>query len=357
MLGPSILAMVFTFVLTDELAKRIDGILRQDVESHLRNRRRIRSVANVFDTKRERIRHFQGEVHETCREWLRTNMPGMLLTARWPSGAPSCGLLTLAVGRPFNTDDEYMALLGLSERANVEGFAGHGFLFMIYRFGRYDGGWPLAAANEADAIASGDLTNLKVAPEWFHNQISSLLIADGLRSALRSFEPQLGDIRTKLNRLDLTEPAGTQVIGLRNQLLRSSRDVSAICSDVTALVNDPAAIWRDFSSLADLQRRGDRRAPGMITADTARRELRSAVESLQAQEVELRELIVLTTSALNETRTLNLTNTLNRLTWVLVFLTVAVLIVALVQLVRTPGGSPAPSPSAPSSSQAPGSAP
>jgi hypothetical protein len=357
-LGPSIVAVILTFVLADDEAKRIDAVLRDDAQSMLdRYRRPIFSVKTVRDIKRERIRTIRDAVVRRCLTWLKDRMPGTLSAINEGFGPPTCALISLAVGKPFDTRAGYMTLLDVDSAFFVEKFVGRDFLFLIHLLGRAADGWMVAAFNEAEAVGSGWVVNVKFAPELFHEEISSLMIADGLNAALRSFGPRLGDIRTDLNRLDIDKPAGTRVIELRNRLLGLSREVSTVCGDVTVLLDDAGTIWADFSPLVRIKLNADTSGTAEITADTTRRQLRVIIENLQAQEVELRELIIVTSGAMNETRSLNLTNTLNRLTLVLVALTIAVLAVAIVQLVRTPSGTAPQSPTSTAGSRTASPAP
>ena len=71
------------------------------------------------------------------------------------------------------------------------------------------------------------------------------MVADGLNASLHWFEPRLRDVRAELNGLDIDQPAGTQVIRLRNRLLELSREVSTVSGDVTTLVDDVVMIWAD----------------------------------------------------------------------------------------------------------------
>jgi hypothetical protein len=257
-------------------------------------------------------------------------------------------LISLATGKPFDTDAEYMALLDLMRRPYlVEKFVAHDFLFLIRPISRATDGGLVAAFNEADAVGRGWLAALGAAPEIFHEAITSLMIADGLNAALLSFEPRLRDVRADLNQLDFEKASGPQVIALRNRLLGISRDLSIVCSDVTVLVDDGLIIWADLSPLVRVKLSSDTSAAAETTADTKRRQLREVMESLQAQEAGLRELILVTSASTSETRNLELqtqvlrlTNRLNGLTKWLIVLTVVLVILGVaalvVQVVNTP---------------------
>ena len=307
MLGPSIVAVVLTFVLADDEAKRLDAALRDDAESRLDRLGPTNfSVKTVRDIKRERIRRIRDEVVRRCRAWLKDRMPGTLSATKEGLGPPTCALISLAAGRPFDTHAEYMALLDLTLAYFAEKFVAHDFLFLTHPIGRATDGGLVAAFNEAAAVGRGWLSDLGAAPEIFHEAISSLMIAEGLNAALLSFEPRLRDVRADLNQLDFEKASGPQVIALRNRLLGISRDLSIVCSDVTVLVDDGLIIWHDLSPLVRLGPNDGVSASSETTADVKRRQLRAVMENLQAQEAGLRELILVTSASTSETRNLEL---------------------------------------------------
>jgi hypothetical protein len=358
-LGPSIMATVLTFVLDADEAKRIDVVLRQDAESQLERLGTRFSRKTVRDVKRERIRGVQDEVIRCCLSWMISRMPGTL-AATEGRDRPTCALVSLAVGKPFDTPAQYMTLLGLRRQPLVMRFVRHDFLFLVYPL---DGSVQVAAFNEGAAIGSGWLHDPEDAPELFHEEISSLMIAECLIAALRSFEPRLRSIRADLNRLDIDEPAGTQVLGLRNRLLGLTREVSAVSGEVTVFLNDARMVWAEFSPLAPVRPNGDSSASLEITADRKRQQLHAVIDSLQAQDAELRDLILVTSQSMGETRNLelqtqvlSLTNSLNGLTKWLIILTIVLVglgvTTLVVQVQNNPTGTTNVTPSSHASSSA-----
>ena len=362
-LGRSLVALVLTFVLTDDEAKGIDTVLQDDAESRVERHGTYISIKTVRDVKQKRIRDVREEVAQRCLEWLKSRIPGTLLAAIEGLDPPTCTLISLAIGKPFDTQAEYMELLDLSRPLLAEKFIRHEFLYLVPA----DGGL-VAAFNETDAVQAGWARDLSVTPETFHEEISSLMIADGLRAALLSFEPRLRDLRAGLNRLDIEKPAGTQVIRLRDRLLGLSLEISTLSGDVTVLVDETVKIWSEFSPLTWVFPNEGFSAVPETTAETKRRQLRKAMETLQAQEVDLRDLILVISQSMSETRNLELqtqvlglTNGLSRLTRWLTVLTIVLVVLGVatlvVQLVNTPAGTSNGAPSShatsPAASQSP----
>ncbi len=256
-----------------------------------------------------------------------------------------------------------MSLLSLKLLYFAQKFVSLDSLFLTYPLGSPRDNELIAAFNEPEALGSSWLPDIGAAPEVFHEAISSLMIAEGLNAVLLSFESRMRDVRTDLSQLDLDKAAGSQIVALRNRLLGVSREVSIVCRDVTVLVDDAARIWRDLLPLAWLQPTSGTAEPTETTADAKRRQLRRLMESLQTHETGLRDLILVTSQSINETRNLALANTLKWLTIALALLTAALVFLGVVQAVHpatvtvnvtpmAPAGSPTPGPT---SSPAPGS--
>ena len=136
------MGMVLTFVLAVDEAKRIDRAVREDAESRLDRRGERVRVKTVRAIKRERIRGIREDVVRRCRAWLKDRMPGTLSASNEGLGPPTCALLSLAAGKPFATEDKYMALLDLQFPVLVETFVRHNFLFLCVPAWRISRGRP-----------------------------------------------------------------------------------------------------------------------------------------------------------------------------------------------------------------------
>jgi hypothetical protein len=373
--GPSTVALVLTFALADEDVKKIDSAIRDDAESRLDRpgdrKFRIKTVENV---KKERVRTIRNDFTQRCVSWLRGKMPGSLSATTEGPGSPVYVLVTLAHGKPFETQDPYMFLLDLKLALIALKFVDHDFLFLTHPLDMSENEM-VGAFNESEALSSDWLPDLGAAPEMFHEAVSSLMIADALHAVLVSFEPRLQAVRAELGKLDLDNTAGSQVVELRNRLLGISREVSIVCSDVSVLLADAVVIWRDLLPLTRLGPGGGTPAPADATAEAKKRQLRTTMESLQAQEAGLRDLILVTSQSVSETRNLDLqtkvldltaklrglTTWLIVLTVVLVVLGVATLWVQVANTPNTPTGTVnatlTPHPGGPASSTAPRSSP
>lgn len=340
-LGPSMVALVLTFVLTDADARQLDTALRNDAESI--------GVQAVYHVKSERAARLREGLGKRCLTWLEERFPGICVTGGSP-GVPTCSLVSFAKGRPFQTRAQYMRLLELGDGLPGFKFAPPGYLYLTPSIGRTRRRDYIAAFNEVDALAPGSCPNLSVAPEILHDTISPLLVKEALEAVFHSFESRMRGIRSALENTDFdptteqqapmarlldwlgfTHASDSLVVELRNQLLRLSRDIAIVCGDVAGVVDAGFEIWRDYPRLQPVPNRYGE--DGENPADAARNDLRSLMTNIQAQESGLRELVVVTSQAVSDMQNAETQKRLNALTIALVLLTVALVFIGIVQIV------------------------
>jgi hypothetical protein len=284
--------------------------------------------------------------------WLGEKLPGALVTGSDLS-VPSCSLVSLVKGRPFETKAEYMRLLELTKGSVGFRFGRPDFMYLTPSIGLARGQEYIAAFNEADAMAPGSFPSLSVTPEILHDEIAPFMIKEALEGVLRSFESRMRGIRSDLEKIDFdgaskppapmarllswlgfNSATDSLVIELRNRLLGLSRDLAIAVGDVAVFVDTGNVIWRDYPWLHPVPKAygDDRENP----ANLAREDLRSHMAKIQAQETGLRELVVVTSQAVSDARNTETTKRLAVLTIVLVFLTIGLVFIGVVQLVDPP---------------------
>jgi hypothetical protein len=352
-LGPSIVVLVLTFVLSDAEARRLDAVLRNDVKaSVIQSGSAGTSVKSVYQVKYELVHRLWSELANRCLAWLGEKLPGTLVTGSDLS-VPSCSLVSLVKGRPFETKAEYMRLLELTKGSVGFRFGRPDFMYLTPSIGLARGQQYIAAFNEADALASGSYPSLSVTPEILHDEIAPFMIKEALEGVFRSFESRMRGIRSGLEKIDfdgtprpLTPIArflswlgfrsatDSLIVELRNRLLGLSRDLAIAVGDVAVFVDTGNVIWRDYPWLHSVPKQygNDRENP----ADVAREDLRSLMAKVQAQETGLRELVIVTSQAVSDVQNTETTKRLNVLTIVLVFLTIGLVFIGIVQLVDPP---------------------
>ena len=340
-LGPSLVALVLTFVLAAAEATSIDVAIRADAESRLdRVGRSSVSIRTVRDVKKERVRAAREEVRKRCQDWITVTFPGTLSAVEEGLGPPTCALISLKQGRPFGTHAEYLTLVDLVNDLYADRLVSPDCLYLAYPVDISPSNRMTGAFNEGDARSQQWLDDVEEAPERFHEAISSLVIADGIYAVLCSYEPKLRDVRTSLNRLDFEKVTGPEVITLRSRLFGISRDVATVSREVSVVVSDHGGIWTDLRPTVPIRPSGSPSATADASAEAKRRRLRAEVASLQSEDANLRELILVTASSTSEVmgldlqnKVLNLTNKLNGLTTWLIILTVVLVILGVATIV------------------------
>jgi hypothetical protein len=331
-LGPSIVTLALTFVLGDAEARRLDTVLRDDVESRVDKIGATRyAPKNVYQVKSGLVRSIISELGGRCLVWLKEKFPGSLAAAGG-LGVPVFSLISLFSGKPFETQADYLRLLDLTNATFASRFERPDYLYMTPRMGRARNDEFIAAFNEADALAPESYPSLSVVPEIIHDAISPFMIMDAVQGVLGTFESRMRDIRADLEKLDFESATDSQVVGLRNKLLGLSRDSAIVCGDLIAVVGS-FMFWADYPLMALVDpNQASLQGPGS-TIEVVRRDLRSLVQSVQSQESGLRELVLVTSQAVTDAQNmklqrdlLSLNKGLGRLTFWLLILTAAVVL-------------------------------
>jgi hypothetical protein len=276
---------------------------------------------------------------------LKEKFPGTLVAGDG-FRVPVCSLVSLAQGKPFQMQAEYMRLLDLTSGFFAYKFARPDFLFLTPRIGRTREREFIAAFNGVDALSPGSYPDLSAMPEIIHEAISPFMIMEAVQGVLSSFESRMRDIRSDLEKLDFDHATESLVLGLRNRLLGMSRDIAIVCGDVAVVVGDAVMIWADYPLLVPVDTNQSSPPTAESTANVTRSNLRSLMTNLQTQETGLRELVLITSQAINDAqnmqlqkKVLTLTGRLSWLTIVLVVLTLALVFIGVVQLVDLPSTS------------------
>lgn len=357
-LGPSMVALVLTFVLADSEARCLDNALREDMQSQLhRSASGMVGVRTVFQLKYEGVRALLDKFGDRCLEWLEGWAPGTLCAGEG-TDVPVCSLVSLARGKPFQDQGDYMRLLGLTSGYGAARFASPDFMFLVPRTGRLRPREFIAAFNEADASQSS--LDLSVAPEILHQSISPYMAVLALEGLVRSLESRMRGTRSGLAELDPGKGMESQVLALRTRLLKLSRDIAVISGDIKGVIEDDTftSLWADYPALVPVDHSQPSPPPARPSGEIPRKKISEYIANLKEQEGELRELVLVTSQAVSDAQNAKTQKTLNRLTWVLVVLTIFVLAATIVPLVRSssdggrsPGGATRARPPAPAHSR------
>lgn len=379
LLGPSTVGLVLTFALTDAEAERLEKKLREYAKAELRYPRPGQvEVKSVYWVKNERVQAVVNDVGKRCLDWLKEWALGTL-GAGDGLAVPLGSLISVAQGKPFEREQDaarwpphdYLRLLDLAGSLGALKFDRPDYLFLKPRGGRRSREF-LAAFNEKEASASHQ--DPSVAPEIFHQAIYSYMLVLSMEGILNSFDSRMRATRSDLAIFDFSKaaealplhdrvqhwfrikrPEESSTEKLRNHLLVLSRDIAIVCGDIKGVIDDSlvVSLWADYPLLVPVE--PSLPSPPQDPPSVPRKNLTEFIVNIKGQESELRELVLVTNQAVSEQQGERREKWLNRLTWVLVGLTLALLVAALIPLFHSSSdnGSGTPAPSTHASSPAP----
>lgn len=326
-LGRNLVAMVFTFVLDEDNSARINSVLFEDTPSKFEVHDGKISYGLVIGAKRERVREVRRDLGNNLRSWIKDHFAGTLSSASLGLGPPTCALISLKAGKPGASSGSYLSVLGFDAVSIVERFAIPESVFVVYPIDLDPDNRMMGAFNEGDALAEGWVGNLSETPSAFHELISSSFILDAVRSLLYQLELRFRSVRDAHNRLDLERLTGEEIYSLRTNLLMVSRDLSTTNTDVQRLLSGNSDVWSNFSAMVPLTTRNTVASP-----DMKRSALQAMLDNLIAEDSNLHDLVMATSSVFSDSRDMELqagvfqqTQNLKKLTFVLVVLTIALL--------------------------------
>jgi hypothetical protein len=255
--------------------------------------------------------------------------------------------VSLVKGRPFQTQAEYMRLLGLDAGQPGFKFARPVYLYLTPSVGRARRPEHIAAFNEPEVLDLEWYPDLSITPEKLHRQIWPFMVKEALEGVFRTFESRMRGIRSDLAMIDfdsVPEPrtlmaillnwlgfssaTDSLIVKLRNRLLRLSRDIAIVCGDIAVVVDTDMMIWPDYPLMHPVtERHGEDREN---SADVARKDLHSLMASIQGQEAGLRQLVLVTSQAASDVQNTGTQKRLNVLTIALVVLTFALVFIAVI---------------------------
>lgn len=370
-LGPSMVALVLTFALSEPEAGRLEKALRKEATAELEHSGTpqvwVRTVNRIKD---ERAQAVLDEVGGCCLSWLKTWAPGALTKGDGLS-VPLCSLISLTWVTPFQVQGGPLVLLDLQNSYNAVRFADPGYLFLKPRQPRKRYREFIAAFNEKEAFNEKDgvasYLDLSAAPEMAGRALFSFMIVNGLESALSLFESRMRATRSDLasfnfdttaeslpiwgkmqRSLHSKPPAESPAAGLRNRLLKLSRDIAVVSGDIKGVLNPDTfvSLWADYPLLQPVVP-SHPAPPAQDPAEAPRKNIADFMANLKVQDAELRELVLVASQAVSEAQDRHTQKTLNVLTRWLVIFTVLLVVIGGFTIWKTfydTSDSPAPKP-------------
>jgi hypothetical protein len=196
----------------------------------------------------------------------------------------------------------------------------------------------LAIFNENEVKESGmDGWEADMAPFHLHDLMWSNLMIDALGTYIRELDDAVSSIGDEMERLDLALPSAEDVKSLQSHALDTSRRVSFSGTELEGLLGRDHLLWHELRSLSPfgLGVKEDE----ALSRKTRCGALKESLQFLENHEHAMRDMVVVTTSAvLNqhtfdlESKVFVLTKRLRNLTVWLIVLTILLLILGALTL-------------------------
>lgn len=272
-------------------------------------------------------------------------------------GVPLCSLISVAKGTLCQTrattdppPPAYLRLLNLASSFNARKFANPDYMFLVPRASQRRREY-IAAFNEKEAAKT--YPDVSATPDILHQQIFRYMAVLALEGILDAFESRMRATRATLASLDFSpvaeSPTRWEMIQrawgtvlrwfhikksmtspteqLRNRLLGLSRDIAVVCGDIKGAIDDTTwtSLWGEYPLIVSADP-NQPSSPTRYPAEVPRKVLTEAIATIKARETELRELVLVTSQAVNEDQDKKTQRSLNRMTVWLVFFTVALVV-------------------------------
>lgn len=335
-LGRNIVSLVLSFVMNSSESNVLQEALTRDAESLFVVGADSIKKGLLIDAKRHNVESVRESIGRRCRSWIGTFVPGRFSTSQREE-MPTFSLISLTLGNPIDTRPQYMSILGFHLLSIVVHFRSRPSLYVLYPRSRSFDSRMMVAFNEKMALDDRSIMHLADSPDFVHGLMSSEAVVDGLVALVNSLQNDLHAITDRLNRFQLEVESPLPVFELHREMLILSRDVYAACSEIEIVANSTSSIWMDLETLDS--DRPVRPQSDLEYAGVKRRVLHSMIDALRADEVNLRELVIATSSAIADARNLNLqervstqTGTLIRFTRWLIVLTIVLTVTGVATL-------------------------
>lgn len=339
---PSLACAVGQFVLTDDAGSALESILRMHYSTRAeRKRYGAVGIDRPAEIKRDLVADELSRVRNDCASWFRSHLPGAFCQGLLDGTVPTCWFLSLDKVKPFSDEAglgyveplglqmDYRALqsedlpgLRLSEPTGVRRPA-HTFFLA----GKYGQVFP----DEKDLGGHKRGRDGFTVALWM--RWNTFMAMWGLERTLLGYEMAFAKIRDSFAALRNPPSLGQNLSSLaiaNENLARLGADSQAVASDAALLASDPALFDREMPSLEPVQPRFWR--GGERWNDMLKEGIELSARRVRENESAARSLEVTRASLVSSRTNLLLQVSLRRLTWFLVILTIALVVVAVATL-------------------------
>lgn len=322
----SLTAIVYQFVLHETEHRALDNLLRRVYQTAVVTKTRVRRTTPVEMVKLRAVEEWTLEYRRRCERWIAREAAGAFTRASPNSQLPCCELLQLAHLLPFSNpkgpERGYARMLGLDNDLaayssdELPGFrlgepihGGRSRLSLILAFRPDD--VPVDNLRRYGGTGPGQYLN------YLHGRVESLLIRWALVRLVSAYQGVLGRSRDFFPGLQISSRGATRLLDFIARTLSVTGSLSSIRSDLETFADSPW--WSDglpsFVSVHDPMR-------GEVSAELRTR-LKEALTHIAKDERILQRYLTEYASVFSASTSLRLQSHVRFLTWVMLFLTLA----------------------------------
>ncbi len=173
-------------------------------------------------------------------------------------------------------------------------------------------------------------TTLEQLPALMQQLANPLLVVYGLDALVRKMDKNLRDLRAQIVALRVSKESISELADLRIKLSALSRSVSTLRHEFRRTLNRSHAAWDNFPAV-ELFDLASLTKPTIQTAEKFLDAIRYSSEELEVGTDQLVEQSSIMASAIGDSVRINQDRTLRGLNVILVFLTLVLLVVAIIQ--------------------------
>ena len=338
--SPSLFCLVVCFVFDDDFSKGIDGALRKYRKTYTEPYDNGFSISDPETQKRNDVKLLRSSVSQRTGKWLGEHFPGVFSSANNDAGVPVCEFITLRKTKPFPNLDSgatpglrYLDVIGLA--ADWEAWRHSqvpGLRFSIQQPPRTTPqNYSTLSICEEDCpqkiLNYGGHQGKTALINYMDGFMPSLVSMWAVLHLLEAYTEQTGKILNSTEFRMGTRNDSVKILRRLHEHLSFLSDLGAVSADLASQSDRAGRAFRFHVSFKPCR-------PGLENGyATLNESLNQAIKErahwLQVADQSVRERLSQVGAVIDATENVRLQKTVSTLTWVIVALTIATLLVTL----------------------------
>ncbi|HKX07482.1 MAG TPA: hypothetical protein VJN67_04780 [Stellaceae bacterium] len=337
-LTSSLTCIVIGFVFDEHRSKLFDRAIREPRETYFERHGRGYSIHQPENQKIEAIKSARASFRTDAYNWFRLNLPGLFSSSAGEGELPICEFVTLRSGSPFPHRGSqvkpqlYLHILDMRDA------------YEIWRSEDVDGlkfAWPLLRSSDNDVFHSVLVSKEDAFADeqikaygstirsrlfgFIDARIKGLLSRWALVSLITSLERGLNRVRDSGVFQQSQKRNLLPLLNAVSSLVSRGVNIAAVASELSSFANRPSSFLYEVHPFRAVDEKlyGGRK---IALGERLREETTTRAGALGKLDKSVRDLMVQYSGVLAARENIKLQKSLGRLTWVLVILTIAVVL-------------------------------